>query len=319
MKITNNKSSNLRATHQGKINIGTISLDCYVLESGERVLSGRGVQKSFGLRSEQSGNQLIKIIYDPSLKELLTDSLKEIIKNRIEFLRKGAGGSAPVTYGYDATILPEICSLILEANDSGLLNQKYEFMVKSANILLRSFAKLGIIALIDEATGYQLERERDELQKILSAYISKELLPWQKRFPDEFYNQIYRLKGWGKDPIKQRTPYLGKITNDVIYGLLPPGVLKELRKKNPIIEKQRKFKHHQFLTDDIGNKHLQQQLTEVITLMRISDDWDEFEANMFKAFENYGKGQQLTLPFPKDVVAVKALFDKAINKASKIN
>mgnify|MGYP003561277120 CR=1 FL=1 len=55
---------------------------------------------------------------------------------------------------------------------------------------MRAFARVGITALVDEATGYQYERENDELQKILKAYISEELLPWQKRFPDIFYNCI---------------------------------------------------------------------------------------------------------------------------------
>jgi hypothetical protein len=39
--------------------------------------------------------------------------------------------------------------------------------------LLRGFARVGIIALVDEATGFQRDRTKDALSKILEAYIAK--------------------------------------------------------------------------------------------------------------------------------------------------
>lgn len=61
---------------------------------------------------------------------------------------------------------------------------------------MRVFARVGITALVDEATGYQYDREKNELQKILKAYIAEDLLPWQKRFPDIYYKELFRLNGW---------------------------------------------------------------------------------------------------------------------------
>jgi hypothetical protein len=289
----------LRATHQGNLSINDFEIESYVLENGQRVLSGRGVQKAIGISSKNSGTFLSGIMTNHKLQPIISQDLKDIIENRIKFKRKTAGGSQPITYGYNALILPEICNLILLANDNNILDKSYEIVIKTAGLLVRSLAKIGIISLVDEATGYQLERDKKELERILAAYISKELLPWQKKFPDEFYIQIFRLKNWQSDPIKERSPFVGKITNDVIYSLLPPGILEELKSKNPFDDetKQRKFKHHQFLTPEIGNKHLEKQLTEVITLMRISENWDEFEGSMFKAFSNFGKGQTIPLGF----------------------
>jgi hypothetical protein len=151
---------------------------------------------------------------------------------------------------------------------------------------VRAFARVGIIALVDEATGYQADRDRDELHKILAAFISEELLPWAKRFPDEFYQQMFRLKGWQYSPIKGKRPReAGKITNQLVYEKLPPGVLDELRRKNPVVSNwQRRYKHHQFLTEDIGHPSLQRHLLAVTTLMRAATTWREFDALLQKAF-----------------------------------
>jgi P63C domain len=145
--------------------------------------------------------------------------------------------------------------------------------------LVRSLSKLGIIALVDEATGYQKVRARDELQKILAGYIAAELLPWSKRFPDSFYEELHRVRGWKYAPgSNARNAYIGKLTNTLIYKQLPTGVLDELRAKNPRdpVTKRRKRTHHEHLTSDIGHPHLDKQIVAVTTLLSVSDDWNEF-------------------------------------------
>src|SRR6266487_4094688 len=153
------------------------------------------------------------------------------------------------------------------------------------------------LALVDEATGYQAERDKDELQTILSAYIAPELMPWTRRFPPEFYEQMFRLWGWQYRPLSIKRPrHAGKLTSQLIYEKLPPGVLEELRRKNPPDETgRRKHKHHQFLTDDVGNPHLEKQLAIVTTLMRISPNWRVFMAHFSRAFPS--DVEQLTFDF----------------------
>jgi hypothetical protein len=150
-------------------------------------------------------------------------------------------------------------------------------------------ARVGIVALVDEATGYQIVRKRDALAKILEAYISKELLPWAQRFPLEFYEEIYRLHKWEDlDPASRSKPgYVGKLTNALVYERLPTGVLEQLRSQNPVdLETgKRKFKHHQFLTDQIGNPHLEKHLAKVIGLMQASDTWNDFKRMFRRVFK----------------------------------
>lgn len=114
----------------------------------------------------------------------------DVVLNTIEFVSL----SDSETEGYNAEILPLLCKLYLDVRDAGKLVTQQMPLARASEILLVSLSKIGITALVDEATGYQYEREKDELQKILKQYISEELLPWQKRFPDIFYRELFRLK-----------------------------------------------------------------------------------------------------------------------------
>src|SRR5207237_4989343 len=95
--------------------------------------------------------------------------------------------------GYEATLLADMCDAVLEARRHGALTKKQQHVAMQCEILMRGFARVGIIALVDEATGYQDSRAKDELIKILDAYISEELRPWTRMFPEEFFKQTYRL------------------------------------------------------------------------------------------------------------------------------
>jgi hypothetical protein len=168
-----------------------------------------------------------------------------------------------------------------------VLGHSQAIVADKAAILLHALENTAIIALIDEATGYQRVRARDELQKILSAYISAELLPWAKMFPDDFYEQLYRVHGWRYEPgSTARTSYIGKLTNQLIYQPMPPGVLEQLRRKNPVDRrtKRRRTKLFQFLTEDIGHPHPEKQIVAVTTLLRVSPDRQTFNRLFSRAF-----------------------------------
>jgi hypothetical protein len=66
-------------------------------------------------------------------------------------------GGSPAT-GYEATILPDLCEAVLAARQEGTLRADQLHIAKRCEILVRGLARVGIIALIDEATGYQINR-----------------------------------------------------------------------------------------------------------------------------------------------------------------
>jgi hypothetical protein len=270
----------LRATHKGILHIANVDLRCFVLEDQRRVISGRSLTEAIGMRGRGQGAS--RIPTHPALKGFIGADLALAIENPIQF----KSGGLPTT-GFEATILLQICDAILNARDAGALKTEQEQRyAKAADTLMRAFATIGIIALVDEATGYQAEREKDELQKMLAAYVAPEFLPWTRRFPPEFYEQMFRLLGWQYRPLSLKRPRLvGKLTSQLVYEKLPKGLLDDLRRKNPADETgRRKRKHHRFLTNDIGNPHLEKHLAVVTTLMRISPNWRVFMAHFSRAF-----------------------------------
>ena len=170
-------------------------------------------------------------------------------------------------------------------------------------ILLRGFARVGIIALVDEAAGFQSDRTSTALAKILEAFVAKELQKWVKTFPSEYYEEIFRLRDmeYAKDTV-QRPRYFGVLINDIIYDRLAPGVLEELKKVNPKDETtgRRKHRHFRWLTSNIGYPKLREHLGAVIATMRMSNDWYDFKARLDKFYPRQGKPTQLSMDFTDD-------------------
>lgn len=71
-----------------------------------------------------------------------------------------------VVRGYDASILVAVCGVWLEARKQGALQKQQLGKAQAAEALTLALADTGVVALIDEATGYQDERARDALAKI---------------------------------------------------------------------------------------------------------------------------------------------------------
>ncbi len=287
------------AVNDGSLVIGNQEIRCAVLSDGMRVLAQQTVLQTLGRARSAKGKTgseaggLPPFLAASNLHEFIGDDLREML-DPIPY-RPVTGGRA---YGYQAEILPMVCDVYLEARKAGKILKSQEPVAEICEILVRSLAKVGIIALVDEATGYQEVRARDELRRILEFYVQAELRPWTKMFPDEFFEQVYRLQGWDYRPgMAKRTPYVGKLINKYVYDQLPPGVLDELRELNPVTDKGwRKHKHHQYLTAETGNTHLDRQISTVTTLMRIAEDKDQFEDLFERAFPP----PQMRLPLKVD-------------------
>jgi hypothetical protein len=278
----------VKATHGSPdhpLRIGQIEIPCYVLSDERRVITQQGVIEALGMAkggsSHKGGTRLAKFVSGSRLKEFVTQELIERTREPIKF-QTPAG---TIAFGFDAEILADVCEAVLEAKKKGILQAQQEHIADRCWILYRGFARVGIIALVDEATGFQRDRARRALEEILERFISKELLRWAKRFPDEFYEQMFRLKGWKFNQIPSKRPLTaGKLTNNLVYQRLAPGVLEELKRITPRDDKGRlKHKYHQRLTEDVGHPRLREHLAAVIALMRASDDWHAFYRSLNRA------------------------------------
>jgi hypothetical protein len=277
------------ATHTGELPIGETPIDCGVLPDGTRVLSQRAVGRALGRvhggrdwrdqnETVGSGGRLPFFLSAGVLKPFISDELLAVASNPIQY-RHGRGG---IAHGISATALPMICDVWLKAREAGGLSGPQLAIAKRAEILMRGLAHTGIIALVDEVTGYQKDRAADALAKILEAFIAKELQAWVQTFPRDFYEHMFRLRGLDyRSDSPKRPQYFGMLTNDIVYKRIAPGVLKELQKVTERYESGRpKHKYFQKLTSNIGYPKLREHLGAVVATMKLSDTWEDFIAKL---------------------------------------
>jgi hypothetical protein len=234
-------------------------------------------------------NELPNFIDAKNLAPFLSTELLEKVRP-VEFINK----HGQKAQGYRAELLQLVCEVYLEARNAGVLQPSQQRVASQAEILIRGLARLGIIALVDEATGYQRDRAKDALATILEAFIAKELQPWVKTFPDEFYEGLFTLRGmmFPRDTVK-RPQYFGHLTNDIIYKRLAPSVLEELKKSVPKLPSgRRKVNLHQGLTPDLGHPLLREHLARVVTVMKLSDNWQDFMRKLDLLHPRYGESSQ---------------------------
>lgn len=306
MSTHGNKDRIPVATHKGILKISDLEIPCFVLDDGRRVLSGRAMTAAMALQGHGKGTE--RFLNAQSLRPFMSDKLVKALSEPIEFLISNSPRSP---LGYEAFILPELCNAVLDAEEKNALQLQQKKMAVRAKILSRGFSVVGITALVDEATGYQEVRDRRALQKILERYISQELVAWAKVFPDEFYEELFRLRGWQWKGMSVKRPILvGKLTNDLVYQRLAPGVLEELKRLTPRDEKGRtKHRYHQHLTIDVGHPALEKHLYAIIALMRASATWVSFYRLAARSFPKLNT----TIPLPLEFNDEQHELEEEIN------
>jgi hypothetical protein len=265
----------------GTVPIGNVTLECHVLNDGRRVLASGGVVRALrGTESKPASlNRYLERLrtYEPGMLD------GRMIHFRIP-------SNPTIAQGYEATLLIEICDLYLKARDENLLLASQQQLAKMAEIIVRSCAKVGIEALVDEATGYQQVREKRALQIKLQAFIAEEMQEWVKTFPEEFWQELARLEGIRYSP-RNRPLRWGKYVMKFVYDSIDPDLGKKLREINP--NPHRGKNHHQWLRE-FGRDRLHQQLGGTIAIMKSCKDMDEFRRRFASVF---GRDQQLALDF----------------------
>lgn len=299
------------ATHEGEFRIGDSSISAAVLQNGKRVLTQATFLRALGRsRSPKAGTGVLSNV-DGLPFFLQADVLKPFINKDLlestapQFFKQKSGKQS---VGYDANLLPMVAEVYLQMRDSFAAQGKqvpkqYQHIVTACDTLMRGLARVGIVALVDEATGYQEIRDRLALQKILDQYLTEEKAKWAKTFPDDFYKKLFRLKGWNYDPASVKRPgVIGHYTNDIVYDRIAPGVLSKLKDLNPKTEKgYRKDKNHQFFTTDHGLPELKLHIDKVMFLMDAAGaNWSLFKSLLKNAAPKMGDSMPLDFDNAKD-------------------
>lgn len=288
------------------LRIGDQEIPCYVLEDETRVLSQGGFLEAIGRHpkanvrreeDEDGEGRIPALLQGKAIRPFISQEVLE--KSRPITFRTPQGVRAS---GYRADLLPDICEIYLAARAAGKLPKNQQHVAKQAEILIRGLAHTGIIALVDEATGYQEVRARNSLARILERFIAKELQAWVSTFPADYYQQIFRLRGLDfptdSNSIK-RPQYFGTLTNDIVYKRLAPGVLDELKRVTPRSESGRlKHKYFQRLTANVGYPKLREHLGSVVAIMKLSRDWRDFQRKLDRIHPRYN--ETMPLPWPDE-------------------
>jgi hypothetical protein len=288
------------------LDLGGVKLPCAVIEGPngvQRVLSENGITNAIlGSRSGASkrlkkaaeeGGMPIPLFVAPSqLKPFITQDLVEGPLQPIDYV-----DGDRVVRAYDASILVAVCGVWLKAREKGALQKQQLAKAQNAEALTLALADTGIVALIDEATGYQDERARDALAKIFATFLAKERQKWALTFPIDFYREIYRLRGWKFEPWNTKRPsVVAHWTDDFVYDRLAPGLTEELRVKNPVADGGRRtHKHHQWFNPERGHPKLREHIAGVIALLRASEDWKTFLRGLNRAYPKFGETIEMPL------------------------
>jgi hypothetical protein len=289
-----------KATNEGILVIGDMEIPCAVLEDGTRLLTQSGVMIALGRARQAKGRQyydadvnLPAFLTAKNLKPFISGDLT-VTSSQVEF--KALSGSR--AFGYRAELLPQICGVFLDAEKAGVLVANQQHIAERAMVLIRGFASVGIIALVDEATGYQYERPRKDLEEYLKKFLAEGLRRWVRTFPGDYFKHLCRLRGVQLRPDMRLPQYFGKLTNDIVWRRIAPGLLKALKERRE--ERGRPSnKLFQWTSEDIGMPELLLHLGMVVGLMKLHTDYNEFHKQLDQIAPVYPESPTL-FDDPKD-------------------
>lgn len=297
-----------QSEYPGILTIGDMTLDCDVLSDGTRVLTQSDFMEAMEMyysgwvslnRSEEDlAADTPQFLAFKTLKPFVDKHLGDLQSITLEY-RTGRGR---IARGIRADTIPKICEVWLDADEHANLGSRQKRIAQNAKTLMRALAHTGIIALVDEATGYQDVRAKDALAKILTEFLVDERQKWTKTFPIDFYKEIYRLRGWKFNPWSTKRPgIIAAWTDDFVYNRLAPGLTEELRTKNPVTATgRRKDKHHQWFNTEGGHPRLKEHISGVTALLRAAESWEVFRKGLNRAYPKFGDTIELPLTGGED-------------------
>ena len=270
--------------------IGSVEIDCYVLDTAkrQRVIHKRGMAKALNMKSG-GGNVFLRTMHRKGVGSALGAELQSRIDNPLIFSPLGGDPG----HGYDCTVLIDICNALLDADKAGKLDTSQHFLAVQAEIIIRASAKLGIVALVDEATGYIADKRKEEYRELFREFVSEQMRIYKKgtgEFPDQLFNMLYKIYGLPKGKNKwQRPQFFGKFIRRYIYEPLASSkgaILEMLDEKNPVVYVNggRKYKMYAFLSEVVGIPALQAHIWQVIGIGNSVKNKVQFERSFMTAF-----------------------------------
>lgn len=301
------------AKRAGELEIGDITIPCAVMADGTRLLSERAIAKAFG--AKRGGSHWLRMKAAPDAEYLpvflSAGNIKPFINNDLAVklgqrrLYRSKKGAAPA-YGIEAALLPKICNVYLKMRDETALTGPQALLSVQADMINRGLAEVGIVALVDEATGHIEEKRKDEYRELFQAFIREQMKEYDKEFPKQFTDSLYRLYGLTPAFTNRHPQFFAGFTRKYVYAPLADSkgaILDLLDEKNPIVigTGKRKYKMFKFLTDVIGLPAFRAHLWQVVGLMGAARSKAEFDRSFARVFPSSGTQVEMLLDTVDDL------------------
>ena len=293
--------SGLSLIKRGRLPLGGIeNVDCANASDGKKVLRLISVQSFFQiigipLIGPNSYKNLIMPFGHPkvmsSKERRILDDLACPIKLKV--------GNVEADY-YDHVLLIDYANAILRLRRAKRLPDTFSDYANNCELFIMGLANVGLAAMIDEATGYDKQKKRREYLDLFRGYIREHQSDWEKEFPDEFFDGMYGIYHLDKKDRNGHPQFFAHFILKYIYTPLANSkgaILEMLKERDPVVSsgKGRKYRLHQFLSDNIGKPELRRHIASVNTLLRISEDKGKFDRLFKKAFPQ--RGDQMEFDF----------------------
>jgi len=287
-----------RATHEGAFVLGDVVVSAAVLPTRQRLLTQATFLRALGRSRSPKGGTGVYSTVDGIPFFLQAEVLKPFITEDLLM------STAPVFFidksgkksvGYDARVLPNVADVYLKyrdacAKEGKAVTPRYEPLIKACDAVVRHLAQVGIVAMVDKATGFQ--EDAALVAQTIELYVAKELRQWVRTFPRSFFQELCRLRGVTFRDDMKLPKYFGHIINDLVYNRLAPGVRQELNRRSPVQPTGgRRNKLHQWLTEGIGHPKLLHHLGLLEGMSRAFADgeYDTFHARIDQTMISYSK------------------------------
>lgn len=264
----------LKIWGKGPVRFLDVELDCYILQDGTAILNKTKMMQVLGRKWRgKSRSESPTFIGAQNLQPFIKPELKEKLKGT-EFY-----DGPRLVSGYEADILPLVCDVYLDARTAGALTVSQLPIAQTCEMLVRAFARVGVVALIYEQLGFERYKHPEALRLLIESYLTEDARKWAKEFPDELFFQMDRIYGNVRTTSRNRPQYYAKFLRKYIYEPIEKGmVLNRLDEVNPVNEKgNRSHRHHSHMTTEIGLPALQAQIWQVVGALKISANKRKFE------------------------------------------
>ena len=277
---------------RGPLELGScVNIDCVNALEGKKTIRLVSVLSFLSIvgispKDRYVLQSLDKFLTHPAIRSRRANSILERLHNGY-IVKDVAGDQMFVDY----RIVTDFCRLMLSLRRVGKLTGSYLEYAGNCETFMLALADVGLAALIDEATGYDKIKKRREYQELFKDFIREEHSDWVKEFPNEFFEQLYRV--YHCERVGRNHPsFFAHVITKYIYWPLADShgaILEQLKEKDPIVSKNgRRYRLHQFLTEEVGKAALRLHIGSIITLLALSNDKGMFKRIFARRYPKAG-------------------------------